>query len=297
MTAKEGIVVATTIKESFRKLRSNLEITDLQQETVSTRQKNIRDAVETELLVLDTFLTGSYSRSTMISPLSEADIDIFVILDSSYYEANGQISLLDKVKRVLKKTYPRTPSISRNGQAITITFTDFVVDVVPAFYRRGGGYLIPSTHNGGFWLATDPKQHVQISSKANSAHNGDLVPLIKMIKCWNRNIDKHFRSFHLEVLTWQILDGVTISNFPSGMRYFFDKGRDLISKKNPDPAGYNDDVGFYIDTRTKIDEAVSRFTTAYNRAIKAEAYEKDGYIESAINEWRRIFGSNFPAYG
>jgi len=46
-----------------------------------------------------------------------------------------------------------------------------------------------------------------------------------MIKAWNRNSSKYFRSFHLEVLAMQIFQGVTISDFPSGMRYFFDKGR------------------------------------------------------------------------
>jgi len=288
--------MATTVKQGFKTLKSNLEITDLQQGTVSTRQKNVRKAVEAELTVLSSFLTGSYSRSTMIAPLSEADIDVFTVLDPSYHEANGQASLLDKVKRVLKKTY-KTPEISRNGQAVTITFLDFIVDVVPAFHRKGGGYLIPSTYGGGLWIATDPKKHVDISSSANAAHNGDLVPLIKMIKCWNRTIHRHFRSFHLEVLAWSIFDGVTISDYPSGMRYFFDKGRDLISKKNPDPTGYNDDVGYYINTREKIDAAVSRFTTAYDRACKAEAYDKDGKVEDAINEWRKIFNNSFPAYG
>jgi small multidrug resistance pump len=34
-------------------------------------------------------------------------------------------------------SYPKTPDISRNGQAVMITFTDFKVDVVPAFYRNG----------------------------------------------------------------------------------------------------------------------------------------------------------------
>ena len=289
--------MATTVKQGFNTLRSNLEITDLQQETVSTRHKNVRKAVEADLMVLESFLTGSYSRHTMIAPLSEADIDIFVVLDPSYYEVNGQASLLDKLKRVLRKTYPRTPEISRNGQAVTITFTDFMVDVVPAFYRRGGGYLIPSTYGGGLWIATDPKKHVEISSSANAVHNGKLVPLIKMIKCWNRTIQRHFRSFHLEVLAWSIFDGVTISDYPSGMRYFFDKGRDLISKKNPDPTGYSDDVGYYIDTHEKIEAAVSRFRTAYNRACKAEAYEREGKVEDAFNEWRKIFGSGFPAYG
>src|SRR5215216_4577203 len=130
----------TTIDQGFKKLRDNLRITDLQESTVSKRQQNVRDAVEGEMKVLDSFLTGSYQRGTMISPLSEADIDVFFVLDQSYNETNGQASLLDKLKRVLKKTYPNTSDISRNGQAVTIIFSDFKVDVVPSFYRSGGGY-------------------------------------------------------------------------------------------------------------------------------------------------------------
>ena len=95
--------MATTILSSFQKLRENLEITGLQKATVSTRQQNVRDVVAKELTVLDSFLTGSYSRSTMIAPLSEADIDIFVVLDPGYYESSGQATLLDKVKRALLK--------------------------------------------------------------------------------------------------------------------------------------------------------------------------------------------------
>jgi hypothetical protein len=81
------------------------------------------------------------------------------------------------------------------------------------------------------------------------------------------------------------------------MRFFFDKGRDLIAKKNPDPTGYNDDVGYYIDTREKIDAAVSGFKTAHNRACKAESYDEEGKVEDAIDEWRKVFGNSFPAYG
>jgi hypothetical protein len=208
------------------------------------------------MVVSDSFLTGSYSRSTMISPLKEADIDIFMVLDSSYYEKDGQAKLLDKVKDVIKKTYTQTPKISRNGQAVTITFTDFVVDVVPAFNRNGGGYLIPNTYLQK-WIATDPKMHVKIMSEHNKNHNGKLVPLIKMIKYWNKNISFPFSSFHLEVMALQKLENVNIDDFPSGVRYFFDKAKDYVKKKNPDPAGYNDDVGAYLNTNTKIEGAAS----------------------------------------
>lgn len=288
--------MAQTVIQAFRELKENLEITDLQQSTVSTRQQNVRRAVESYLTVLDSFLTGSYSRHTMIAPLKDADVDIFIVLDPSYYEENGQANLLDRVKRVLKNTYPTTPDISRNGQAVTIQFTDFAVDVVPAFYRKGGGYLIPNSARQT-WIATDPKKHVEILSDANARHNGDLVPIIKMVKGWNRNIERDFYSFHLEVLVLQILDRVTISDFPSGIRYFFDKGRSYIREKNPDPSGYGGDIGAYLNTNPKIESAVARFETAYDRAIRAEDYNKRGYVVEAIDMWRRIFGQYFPAYG
>lgn len=287
--------MATTIKEAFKTFRSRLEITDLQAQTVSTRQQNVRKAVAAELTVLTDFLTGSYCRNTLIAPLSQADIDIFMVLDAKYYQQDGQAALLERVKRALKKHYELS-DISRDGQAVTITFSDFKVDVVPGFHRSGGGYLIPNTQ-GRTWIATDPKEHERLSSKHNQAHNGDLVPLEKMIKRWNREINRHFRSFHLEVLAWDILDGVRIDSFSSGARYFLDKGRAKIKQKNADPAGYGGDVGYYIGGQTQIDEAVSRFTTAYNRAIKAEEYEAKGKIADAIGEWRKIFGDTFPTYG
>jgi hypothetical protein len=63
-----------TITSAFNKFKENLEITQLQTTTVSNRQQNVRAAVEKEMDVLDSFLTGSYSRHTMIAPLNEADI-------------------------------------------------------------------------------------------------------------------------------------------------------------------------------------------------------------------------------
>jgi hypothetical protein len=35
-------------------------------------------------------------------------------------------------------------------------------------------------------LETDPKKHVTIMSAANKVHNSDLVPLVKMLKAWNK---------------------------------------------------------------------------------------------------------------
>lgn len=292
--------MARTIAEAFRILKSNIEITDLQTSVISTRQNNIRALIESELNVKDSFLSGSYSRDTLIGPLSEADIDIFIVLDSQYFhEYNGQNGgpggLLEMVKKLLKKTYTRTPDISRNGQAITIQFTDFMVDVVPSFYRKNGGFLIPNSITQS-WLATDPKKHVEIMTAANDAHAGDLIPLVKMIKAWNRIHESYFRSFHLETMALSLLNKVKISDFPSGMRFFFDKGKSFVANKNPDPAGYQEDVGAYINSQEKVNEAVSRFNSALNYSLRAEQSATNGDIKKSFSEWGNIFGDYFPAY-
>lgn len=288
--------MATSVASAFQGLKSNLEITTLQQSTVAGRQQAVRDSVARSLAVKDSFLTGSYRRHTMIGPLKSADVDIFVVLDPKYYKADGQAALLDQVRSALLVTYPTTPRISRNGQAVTISFTDFLVDVVPAFYRRGGGFLIPSSTERR-WIETDPRTHVTFLSNANAAHNGDLVPLIKMIKAWNREIGGAFGSFYLELLVEKVLRGVTISSFPSGCRFVFDKGRERIKFKIVDPAGLGSgQVSGLVGVKT-VSEAVKRFDTAHSRAIDAEALEQRGKVTDAIGAWRTVFGSSFPAYG
>lgn len=283
-----------TIASGFSVLKSNLEITSLQKSTVSTRQTNVRIAVGKGFNVLDSFLAGSYPRATMLSPLSKSDIDIFVILNSEYFHTYSPSKLLDKLRSVLKTTYPKTPKISRNGQAVTITFTDFKVDVVPCFKRKGGGYLIPNSITDK-WIPTNPTVHHNNLTKENDWHDGNLIPLIKMIKGWNRSINNAFNSFYLELLIEKILAGVTITDFPSGVRYIFDKGREAIKYKIVDPAGFGDEINGLNNVGT-VEDAIKKFETAYNRAIKAEDYASNGNIELAFLEWQKIFPNYFPNY-
>lgn len=285
----------TTIASGFSGLRTNLELTGLQKSTISTRQKNVRIAVENGFDVLDSFLAGSYSRSTIISPLSECDIDIFVVIESKYYTQYQPSALLDRLRAVLKNTYPSTPKISRNGQAVTISFTDFKVDVVPCFNRKGGGFIIPNSITQS-WLSTNPTIHQSYLSEQNRLHGNNLIPLVKMMRGWNRCINNDFSSFYIELCTAKVLTNVRIDDFTSGVRYVFDKGREVVKYKIIDPAGFGDQIN-PLNNISTVNEAVSRFQTAYNRAIKAEEYAQNGNIRLAFEEWRKIFPRYFPAYG
>lgn len=291
--------MATTINSAFEKLKTNLEITDLQESTVSIRQNNVREVMKAGMEVMDSFLTGSYSRKTLIAPLSEADIDIFFVLAPIYFNPNQnhcQAKLLDLVKTTLKRAFTRTPDISRNGQAVTIKFTDFMVDVVPAFNRKGGGYLIPNAVNQT-WISTDPKIHVQMMSLHNKRQQGRLVPLIKMIKGWNKKNGHFFQSFHLEVLAHQIYNNMQINDYPLAMQFFFEKARGLITQNNPDPAGYGGNVGSYINTQNKMTEAIAKMQQSYEKVLKAGYAADKLNLRESFEYWQKIFGDYFPAYG
>ena len=284
-----------TFAAAFNQFRSNLELTGLQTATVSTRHQNVRDHIKGHLAVLDSFLTGSYRRHTLIAPPKNADIDIFVVLDPKYFKSDGQAALLDLVRRVLLKKYTKTPRISRNGQAVTIVFTDFRVDVVPGFHRKGGGFLIPDSV-GTRWISTDPKRHVEISAVDNKAHGGNLVPALKMFKAWNRVHSERLRSFHLERVFTNSLAGYHIRVWDATIPYALERAAAAVHFLVADPAGYGGDVSSYLRMADRQTVAKA-LALAKVQARRAQLANAAGRPAAAIGEYRKIFRGYFPAYG
>src|SRR2546426_12793878 len=66
-----------SITDAFRKFRSNLELTQKEQDDASRRQQEIRGVMDTEFKLEDSFLSGSYRRFTKTKPLK--DVDIFCV--------------------------------------------------------------------------------------------------------------------------------------------------------------------------------------------------------------------------
>lgn len=289
--------MATTIIQGFEDFRTKLEITSNQTTNVSSRQQNVRKNVGAKLTVLDDFLTGSYMRSTMITPLRDADVDVFVVLASSYYESlpNGPANVLARVKRVIDNSYSESTEASRNGQAITIKFSDFKVDVVPAFNRQGGGYLIPDPM-GKRWIATNPKTHVQLWSESNKYHDYRLVPFIKMVKAWNRAHSRRFRSFHLETMVRQMFQSRKIGAYADAALHFFENAYTNVYVN--DPAGLGGSLHSYMTNNLVFTVEVSTsLNAAATKAREAIAFNRNGDNAKAIGKWGIIFGDFFPTFG
>lgn len=299
---RRGEVAVLTREQAFARFRTNLELTGLQEKAVATRQKSVRAAIAGRLTVTDAFLTGSYRRHTLIGPLKQADVDVMVVLDRCY-RSRGPKAVLDLVRTALLVEYTRTPKISRNGQAVTITFADFVVDVVPAFrlpwYRLNEGWEICDSASGS-WVTTNPTKHVEISARANKAHDGDLVPRIKQLKAWNRAVGHPLRSFHLEALAWSIFGTSAFSGVNhkrsdwESAYYFFEKARGKLRLRLGDPGGMGSDVGAYLHG-SSFDAAVSKVESAYDRCKRAERAAKEGKPAVMHDVYRKVFGEDYPA--
>jgi hypothetical protein len=89
--------------------------------------------------------------------------------------------------------------------------------------------------------------------------------------------------------------GVQISDFPSGVRFVLDRGRDRIRYMVNDPAGFGASISG-LATCATVEEAVKRFDTAYSTARAAEALAIQGNLPEAFRKWRVLFGDYFPGY-
>jgi hypothetical protein len=291
-----------TVTGPFEGFRGNLEITGLQEGVVAARQERVRAAVARGLKVRGSFLTGSYRRRTLIAPMAEADVDILVVLDREYRK-RGPRAVLDLMKAALCEEYPSS-RVSRNGQAVTIRFTDFTVDVVPAFETWWESDVLDICNSGDdTWIRTNPKQHIKISSKINWRTAGLLVPSVKMLKAWNRASGRPLRSFHLEVLAWKVFDsgwrtgffgpGLGMGTDPENLARFFTEAPAWLRRKLPDPARDEGDVGAYL-TDLGRDEAISKMGTVGSRCQRAAELLAGGDAIAANALYRKVFGDAFP---
>ncbi len=277
-----------TIGQAFELFKSALEITQSEQDAAKYCQETLRARLERRLTILDDFLTGSYKRDTKIRPLN--DIDLFIVLDPGFF-THGPAGVLRQVASHLRASFPNTKLRIQN-RSVNLAFHRFGFDVVPAFCRQGGGFLIPNIKCNS-WTSTDPKSHEKIVSDANLDSGGKLKPLIKMAKCWNRSHGVKLQSFHLEVLVLEV-SRPPVQDYQTAAFQFFEQAADRIKYPCFDPTGLGPPVDDYLTRGGRL--VVNRqLILAARSARRALEFEWRGHNPVARAMWGRIFGRPFPS--
>lgn len=290
--------MATTATGAFSEFSSRLTLTKNQRERIAARRDRVRGIIGTDWSVDTAVFGGSYARGTKVRAPGNrrSDVDVYVVLDGGYrVDYTGGFGksppdLLLDIKRTLDKQL-KTPAVRRDAPAVRITYTDMIVDVVPAFRRRDGHLDIP--HSSGWMLAT-PEQQARAFAALNAKRALNLKPVIRMAKYWlSLHPSLVMRSYHLETIAYEAFEDRALTSYRKGLRDLFSEAAWRIKYYCDDPGGSGSDVSSYMPSSMRntgadmFERAAVRATTAINtRTSKAE-----------IDIWRAMLKPRFPAYG
>ncbi|MGH8579702.1 MAG: CBASS oligonucleotide cyclase [Gammaproteobacteria bacterium] len=290
-----------TANEAFRKFRSNLELTQKEQDDASRRQQEIRGVMNDAFKIADDFLTGSYKRWTKTKPLK--DVDIFCVFhegERPKYRNNKHPSvvLADMGKLLVKKYGDK--NVKPQRRSVSVLFPDakadelvMSFDVVPAF-TKSSHYEIPDTATSKGWTETNPKVHAEKATAANEAFSGEWKGMVRMAKSWNYAKNKPINpSFLIEVMALEILRPPFCGDFPYEFMAFFATAADRIEEDWPDPAGLGPPVSDSMDAAERA-EAKRALTEAHYMMREAIELSRSRRNGDALRKYRELFGDRFP---
>jgi hypothetical protein len=212
--------------------------------------------------------------------------------------ADGTIKALDCFKAILDDAFPNTYK-RRDRNCISMQYSEFRLDIVPAFSYTGGYYQIPDSIRQR-WISTDPFAFAERITQVNSNMDGSFVPLIKMVKGWNREVGEPISSFHLECMMYNRYSSYTQGyTYPSMLKFFFDDLPSYLSQPVYDPV-MGDRVDTYLDNsaiKTKRQIAIEKAQSANAAATEAFEDQEKYHTSVSIGEWKALLGTFFPSYG
>jgi len=241
----------------FEKFRQKIELTPNQRNKIKTSHKHLREKILQPLdYVSHTFLTGSYKKKTLINPAN--DIDVFVVLSGyTQYDIKPN-TILDKLKKDLNITYPKTP-VKQDKPCIIINFEHVTFELTPAIEIKNywGGdseFYIPKMSKDNEWQKVEnPRILEEKLTEANKRLNQKLNPLIKMMKKCKLKHNLKIPSFEMEQMAINSL--YSIDGFRDGIQklleiyswYNYSKLLEIKNKSDSDFATFCRDILFGFD--------------------------------------------------
>jgi len=276
------------IQEQFEEFYNKIKLTKAQKDDAITKYNGVCKKLHDHFYTNQDYtgstklLIGSYGKRTNIRP--PRDVDVIFIMPEEIFDkydksdSNGQSQLLQDIRAILSKKYTTTDKISGWGKIVLVQFSDDThnVELLPAWEHEDKQFVIPNTEEGGSWETWDPRSEIKNINNSDDEAKGKTRALIRMTKKWVDNCSVKLKSFKIErtVLKFINPEEHARENYSDLIKDFFDH-----FKSNSDK------------------DSKSHLTTAFNRAKMACEYEKEGNIDKATQEWKKIYGDDFPSHG
>ncbi|WP_405098048.1 SMODS domain-containing nucleotidyltransferase [Oceanobacillus sp. FSL H7-0719] len=264
------------LKEKFEEFVDGLQVESIEEETKRVKEitkrlnKSFRNLENEE--IENSHVVGSLGRDTAIKTFSDVDM-LYVLpkeLKKQYeeVEGNGQSKLLQKVKKEIKKRYPKT-IIRGDGQVVVVSFESInkTVEVCPCFERSDGAFDYPDSNNGGSWKKTDPIPEIDKSIAMIEETDLNYKYACNLVRAWKNNKGFKFGGLLIDTLVYN----------------FFNENDDYKSATFDDYLSLLKDLFYYLKKRNKDQK--------YWHALGSnqEVYNKDGaFVDKAKHAYEKI---------
>lgn len=245
--------------------------------------------------IIDSYLSGSYSRDTAVNPIDDVDI-IFIIdpkewissLESFLLMRPSPEAVLNTFEKAIRYRYSDS-SLRVQRRSVRLKLYHLNLDVVPGIIEDNEKKTIriPDIESDA-WILTAPKRHQDIATNVNITRNGMFKPLVKLLKWWNSNLPSTatFKSFTIETIAVRLFQSVRFHSLEEGLFLFYDfvanLPQDLLpSFRETYGISFNwfecvvpDAAGTGSNTAAGIDESCKR------KFIQHAIYSRDKLLEA-----------------
>lgn len=291
-----------SIGDSFAKLIGWIQPSDSNVEAGKRHSGEIGTRLESQGFEFNKMrFLGSHSRGTAVE--SHSDMDLFAIFKKKEVTRAGSLvssdTVLSNVRKALAGRYTNNTKVGRDGEAITVSFSDISVDVVPAFFEGfSGKYPLYSIPNGnGGWMQTSPDAHNDYITQKHESTRHKFRYATQLVKYWRecRTPRTPLSSFHLEILFAS--EGIF-----EGVKSYAECVRDALGllcnrkcRGLQDPLGISGVVNAANNSLFPWSTCQQALESAYGRAARAVEAENGRDQEEARRLWKLVFNSNFPS--
>jgi len=292
-----------TTAQAFEKFRKRLELSDTEQKDAEKRHSEVRECIRAGFDIESDFLSGSYRRHTKTKPLKDVDVMFVLGTEEKWRRNKPPIETLQAFEAQFKKTYTEKDQVEIGRRSVTTVFEkDYYpddhegkvlsIDAVPAFEIDGGIYEIPDKITKT-WIKTNPEKHKEQATAKNKEMDGRWVPLVKMVKGWNRANGQPIKpSFLVEVMAEELIEP-PFSTYPDEVRNLFAAAEANIGRTWPDPANLGPPVSDQM-TPERVAAARKALEEAQRKVALAARAEATGRQGEALRLWREVLGDYFP---
>jgi hypothetical protein len=283
-----------SVADMFSEFLSNLAIQN--SETISSRYGELTAALnkrfrDTESKTANTIQVGSFGRNTGINGIS--DLDMLYIMPKANWETykdGKQLKLLQDTKGAILARYPST-AVRVDRLVVTVTYTDFHVEVQPVFEQDDGSFLFPDTEGDGQWRTTKPREEMEAISKLNDAKNRNLKRLCRMVRAWKNKHGQPIGGLLIDTLAYNFLNSTDEYDGRSYLYYDW-LSRDVFKylSELPDQDRYAaPGSGQHVKVKKKFHRKAKK---AYRLCLQAIEAEKNDNVN---DKWKKVYGRPFPA--